>query len=181
LGDIEATYKIALSDYRYSPIKHLHLIAERCNVDIVEGKYLINELYKNTRDFIYPDALDFLQTVDRDHFEFNILSMGDVEFQRSKIESADVVKYFDHIYITPDQKWDYLHELVNLDESFVLIDDRGDTINKVGARFPNSLAIEINRISLPPDPMEPRVEYGNIMVSNFTQLNEIISKFEVRA
>lgn len=179
LSTVDEEYKIAYSDYHYSPYKHMNLLAERTNFDTTETKYLLDQIFREVSDCIFPDAVDFLRSIDHQTFEFNLLSMGDTEFQSLKINNSDVQKHFSHIYITDKQKWDYLSNLISHREPFIFIDDRADTVNHVGEHFPRSLAIEINRINIPSDPLEPKVQYGNIIISNFDQLLEIIHHFEV--
>lgn len=178
---IEETYELVCRDYKYSPDKHVALLKQRLNIDDGEANYLAEEAYKKTPDFIYSDAIEFLKKIDRSVYEVNILSFGDDDFQRKKIANSRIENYFDHIFVTEEQKWICLTKMVARDEHFIMIDDRGDTINNIGRQFPQSLAIEINRIGSAGDPMEPIVEYGNIVITNFSQLMNIIRKHEGHA
>ncbi|MFA5927390.1 MAG: HAD family hydrolase [Patescibacteria group bacterium] len=180
-SNIEKAYEIACSDYRYSPVKQLDLLSEMELGDRATAHYLLQRLYHQAKDMIFEDAIQFLRAVDREKFGLYLLSMGDKDFQRVKIVSSSISHYFDNVYLTDEQKWLYLDELVGQSDPFIFIDDRGDSVQNVAKKFANSLAIEINRIGQQSDPMEPTVEFGNIAISNFTQLGELIDRFEIHS
>lgn len=175
---IEKTYAAACSDYKYSPQKQLELLARQEQGDKTTALYLVSQLYLHAPKMIFADAISFLGGVDRAMFQVNLLSMGDQDFQRAKIESSLVSNFFDNVYITDEQKWTYLDRLVDVPDQFIFIDDRSDTVHNMARKFINSLSIEINRIGLPSDPMEPVVEFGNVAISSFNQLGLIINKFK---
>lgn len=131
----------------------------------------IEKLYSEVPRFIYDDVEQFLQSIDKSKYELILLTLGDPHFQRIKVENSKLEKYFDKVYYTEIQKWDYLDSIVKKDERFILIDDRSDTIHQISVKFPKALALEMDRKNEDnDDPARNGRIYKNLSARNFRQI-----------
>jgi len=171
--EITRFYREECLDYKFKPNGLFERLANLKRFNLSECRELMNQLYDKVPDYIFPDTFKFLKGIDRHHFEVNLLSLGDPAFQRKKIFSSGLDIYFDNIYITELQKWDYFRKkkLVADDEVFYLIDDRSDTIFEVKKNFPRSIALEIDRAKEDKnDPVRSGKNYDNSKIRNFQQV-----------
>jgi FMN phosphatase YigB (HAD superfamily) len=157
-------------DYKFS-LEHLLNRLERVeerDKDKIRGD--IRALYERVPSMLYGDTILFLNNIDREKYEVNLLSMGNFEFQKRKIDHAGIKDLFDNVYICENQKWDYLDTLVKPEEKFILIDDRGDTIKNVAEKYPNSRPMQIERKDEDnADPVRVDLDYDNRVVHSFKQ------------
>jgi FMN phosphatase YigB (HAD superfamily) len=147
LDNIIKAYQEECLNYTFSQVNFVTSLQkmQKFDSDIVLTEVL--KLDERIPDFLFSDSADFLKKIDRRKYEVNMISLGDLHFQRAKIMNSGLEHYFDEIYVTTIQKWDYFKErgMVEKQEAFVLIDDRSDTIAKVSAEYPNAIALEIAR------------------------------------
>lgn len=159
--EILEKYREECLDYKFSPEGLAKRLREVRVFDQKSISTAIEESYSQVSKFIYTDTFDFLKSLDRDLYILDLLSLGDIGFQRKKIVNAGVDLYFDNIYITDIQKWKYLDKLVTDGDRFAIIDDRADTIRNVKKSFPNCISIEIQRKDADKDdPMRTSVIAG---------------------
>jgi hypothetical protein len=163
------TYKKACEDYLYSPVEHLEGLQKIKKIDAKAVLSKVEELYEEVPSFLFEDSLGFLDGLNREKYEVILLTLGDEEFQKKKVGSSGVSEYFDKIYYCMDQKWIFLKSVVEIDEKFYIIDDRGDALFKILQDFTNSTPIEINRTAKPLDDMEKPSPYNGITVTNFEE------------
>lgn len=144
--ELLSAYQAECLDYKFSLDDFLLRLAKIKEFNMPLAKARLEKLHKEIPEkFLFADSISFLGKIDHTKYEVNLISMGDVAFQKKKIEDAKISEYFDHVYVIDKQKWDYLKELVKKDERFVLLDDRADTIKKVAEEFPKALALEMCR------------------------------------
>jgi len=168
--DIQNTYMAECMDYKFHVERNLDRLIKIKNIDEIDAKEKLRLIFHKIPDYIFPDTIDVLKQIDRDKYELNLLTLGDEDFQSKKVKASKIGKYFDNIYITEVQKWDYLKKLVDENEFFILVDDRGDTVEKVKNNFPRSLPIEINRPGEEQDLMEKDNTFDGKEISNLEQL-----------
>lgn len=163
-------YQAECLDYKFSIksfTERLHKIG-KFNLALTNAR--VEKLFQSCPSFLYPDTIEFLEGINKDLYEVNLLTLGDLEFQGEKVMHSGIVKHFDNLFFTEKQKWESLDEYVKDGERFILIDDRSDTIYRVAKRFPKCLALEIiRRSSDNDDPMREQKDRGNIEVKNFKQ------------
>jgi len=144
--ELLSAYQAECLDYKFSPDDFLLRLAKIKQFNMPLAKARLEKLHKEIPEkFLFADTVSFLEKIDHTKYEVNLISMGDIAFQKKKIEDAKIGEYFDHIFVTDKQKWDYLKELVGIDERFILLDDRADTIKKVAEAFPKAMALEMRR------------------------------------
>ena len=145
---IKKTYKSTCLDYKYSPEKQLDKLSAEKSFDLEKVLQKIGNLYDAIiPKMIYPEIISFLEQIDREKYEIDLLSLGDTEFQSEKVKYSELNQYFDNFYFPEIQKWDYLPNLVSKDEKFVIIDDRGDAMEKISKIYEQSLCLQIIRRS----------------------------------
>jgi len=170
LTDIQNTYMAECMDYKYHVERNLERLMKIKSVDENEAKEKIGMMFHKIPDYIFDDTVEVLKSIDQNKYELNLLTLGDEDFQRKKVDASFLGKYFDNIYFATDQKWDYLKKLVDENEFFVLVDDRGDTVENIKKNFPKSLPIEINRPGEEQDLMEQDNTFDGKEISNLKQL-----------
>lgn len=148
LADIRSTFIAECMDYKYSPEGQFSRLLEikHSNEKLVQAR--LDNLYAMVPRFIYPDTHEFLRTVDRSKYEVNNLTLGDIEFQRKKVEAAGFRDLFDNYFVTDQQKWDFLGSVVKPRDYFLVIDDRADTLENIKSKYPKSLCLQIIRQDL---------------------------------
>ena len=142
---IQLTYQAECLSYLYSPLgqlKRLQLL-KPSSQSLAEARF--KNLYDNSYKYIFPDVIEFLKDMKFLNYELILLTLGDFEFQRVKIENSSINRYFDKIMYCDIQKWLYLPPVINKIDKFIFIDDRADTIDRIGKTFPNSFSIRIDR------------------------------------
>ena len=142
---IQLTYQAECLSYLYSPfgqLKRLQLI-KASNQNLAEARF--KNLYENSYKYVFPDTIQFLKDMKFKEYELILLTLGDVAFQKAKVENSSLGRFFDKILYCDIQKWLYLPKIMDKSDKFIFIDDRADTIDRIGKVFPNSFAIRIDR------------------------------------
>lgn len=87
-------------------------------------KLILNE----SSDLIFPEAKLLLESQEfRDSYDPRLITVGEPDFQRLKVESSGILRYFDHqpIYVEPNtRKADALGHVISKNEMFYLVDDK---------------------------------------------------------
>ncbi len=175
-SDIQKTYATSCMDYSYSIKEHFDRLLKIKKINPKLTFSRIEHLFKETKKYIFDDSIDFLENIDREKYTVILFTLGNVNFQKNKFLSTGLKKYFDTIYYTPIQKWDYLEKekIVELNDYFIVIDDRGDTMEKISYKYKKALAIEINRRDKNSDIMEGESCYSGVKVKNFEQAEKYL-------
>lgn len=142
---IESTYQAECLSYKYSPLGQLKRLQELKPSSQTLAEARFDNLYENSDKYIFPDVTLFLKEMRINNYELILLTMGDINFQKSKVENSGVARYFDHVLYCDVQKWLYFPELVQKNEKFIFLDDRADTIDKISKIYQNSFCIRIDR------------------------------------
>lgn len=165
--EIKSSYQAEYLGYKYSPWNNIKRLAKIRQFDTAMAKIRLEKIFKEIPTLIWKDSINFFEQINNADYELNLLTLGDVEFQKRKIQASGLVKQFENIYISEVQKWDYLKELVLDNERFLIIDNRTDVIEEIAKRFKKSLAIEICREGL--GEAEARDTFSGIKVKNLMQ------------
>jgi FMN phosphatase YigB (HAD superfamily) len=144
-SEILSNYEEECLDYKFSPEGLVERLGRIRSFDQTKVLKRIDNSYLKIPKLLYNDTFNFLQSINRDLYTVDLLSLGDITFQKKKINHSGLLSHFDKVYITDVQKWHYLKEIVGNEDHFIIIDDRADTIKNVGESFPNALPIEIRR------------------------------------
>lgn len=167
--EIMHCYNSECLDFKYSPFSNLEKLYQLKQFDIEAARRDINELCSESYKYVYADSDHFLSEIDRNQYELNLLTLGDIEFQRSKVENSKLTKHFNNIYYCENQKWDFIEKLVDQNEKFIIIDDRGDTAEKIKAKFKRSMPIMIDRFDRIEDNYTPKDNFQGLTIKNLKQ------------
>lgn len=88
----------------YSPEKHIALLAEVCAFDHSRLRADIAAFLGETKQFLFPDAMDFLALMKERGHTLSIISYGDNTFQMKKIRGAGIEHFFEKILVTQEDK-----------------------------------------------------------------------------
>ena len=174
--EIKNTYVAESLDYLYSAEGQMDRLEKIHPFDMEKAKLRMNKLIKTSIDFMFPDFEEFIHSVDREKYEIDLITLGEVEFQKAKVEASGILKYFNNAHYCENQKWDYLDSLVELTEKFIIIDDRADTLEKIGKKFKRSFPILMDRQQKDlADPyLSAQEQYTGIKVKNLKQAGQYL-------
>ncbi len=135
----------------YEPERHAaRLVAnEHMHAQLVEAWMTVVD---HGESFLYPDAVDFLH---RYHDEDTVLlSFGNEDWQRRKIEGAGIADMVDHVVITSQPKTTIFPTLITQETSMVneplfMVNDRGSELDALKQLHPTAVAVWLRR---PNDP-----------------------------
>jgi hypothetical protein len=152
-GISREAWNIALADRGEENILRIERLAH--NLNPRKTQHLIDALEKEVSDatwYLYPDVRPFLSFASH-QAELHLLTLGDADFQRSKIEAAGINSFFTTITTTEKPK----HELKNLPLSTVehgifINDSIQETRDMAGVyRWARHLHINREGVQLPLD------------------------------
>lgn len=140
--------KIRTARGGYSLKKHFVLLKKKNRAIDIEGiKEDTGKLLLNTRQFLFPDVLDFLKTFKKHNLI--LLSWGDKNFQKRKIYGLgkSFISLFDKIITGPTEKTKVFKKLLKLYKSrpVVFIDDKVKELQSIENNFKDVILIRINR------------------------------------
>lgn len=134
----------------------------------------INDLIEKSEEFVYPDFKKFAN--ERLRRELVLLSFGSTDFQKRKIDNANIRNYFDKVYITDkDKVFDIEHVYRdNPDDIIVFIDDKAVEIDKIKEKFPDIVTIKMERPR--GGHVKIKSEKTDYVAKNFSDVKKIIKK-----
>ena len=129
----------------------------------------IKDLIHNTSDYLYPDAIPFLEYLHNNNYQVIILTKGNKNYQKEKIENAKIDKYYTKLIVTMRHKGllflNYLHG--------IFIDDNPRELRSLYIRKPK----KIIRITRPNSKYsKEELEYNILKVNSLQEIidNKII-------
>jgi FMN phosphatase YigB (HAD superfamily) len=140
--------KIRTAKGGYSLKKHFVLLKRKNKaIDIKGIKEDTGKLLLNTRQFLFPDVLDFLKAFKK--HTLILLSWGDKKFQKRKIYGLgqEFVSLFDKIITGPTEKAKVLSKILKLYESrpVVFIDNDIQELESIKSGFKDIVLIRLER------------------------------------
>lgn len=122
------------------------------------------------KDFLFPDALNFLQFLKDINQQVILLSLGQSDFQEMKISKTGIAKYFDQIFTTNNTKQEILEKIVKQyvgEHEIWVINDKPDETKNLTLQF--SILKPVLKVS----PQFTKAEYRAAGISYFSTLTEI--------
>lgn len=172
-ADIVSAYKDECRDNFFTAEGMLRRLHQIKNFDFDEIVQKERAIHDKNPSFLYEDTINFLKNIDREKYEVNLITLGNFEFQKFKVEKSEIKQYFDNIYYANVEKWEYLDNIVRRDEKFIIIDDREDTIYYIQHKYKNARAFKIVRGDVDKD--DPAVNEVRDDVSRIYSLEEAVS------
>ncbi|MFA7254324.1 MAG: HAD family hydrolase [Patescibacteria group bacterium] len=167
--EILSAYQAECLDYKFSPPRFMDRLGRIRKYNISLAKARIDNLITSASKYLYEDTIPFLEKLDREKYEVNLITMGNKDFQKLKVESSGITKFFENSYYTDEQKWLYFPKIISGDEKFIFIDDRSDTVYNVGKIFPRAMALTIDRKDEDRDDTARAVHMKTLSIKNFNQ------------
>lgn len=123
---------------------HLNTLVQEAQYEAVMQS--MQQLLQQTAQFVYPDVMPFLKR----HAEHQLilLSFGNPDWQRAKIEHTGFLDRFHDILLTDQPKTGVLKDRVESQKT-VLINDRGSEIDAIKQSHPELFAIWLRRPGTP--------------------------------
>jgi len=145
-AEIEGSYKIVYSDGYDGIWSHLDYLHKNVRTfDLAGATEEIERFLDTAPGYLFPEAVPFLEKVDRDKYDVRLLTVGGLEFQKLKVSKSGIEKCFDQCHYSPVNKAAALKNLVSEGETFVLLDDKDRETLAVREAYPKSLAIQIEK------------------------------------
>lgn len=143
--EINQSYLASYLGGKYSPEGQTQLLNNIRAFNLEVAGLKIKSMLFDSSKLLYPDSVEFLDNINREKYEVDLLSYGDMEFNNRKVKHAGIADKFDNIYITNIEKQIYLKDFVKKEENFIVIDDKIDILEKISADYRNGFMIYINR------------------------------------
>ena len=123
----------------FNPVTILNLVKEK--EEFNDELYIkIDNLIRNTSDYLYCDTIVFLEYLKSLNLEVIILTRGNSDYQREKIFNAKIDSYYNKLIVTMKHKGN-----LNIDyENSIFIDDNPREIGSILKRNPK-MVIRIQR------------------------------------
>lgn len=133
----------------------------------------INSILSNTNKFIYPDFFDFVRGFEKSNLI--ILSFGEINFQRTKIENSKIASFFDEVIITSKDKVEDLTVICKKygNDKIFFIDDKAEQVNMVKINLPQVIAIKMERSQ--GEHVNIKSELADYTVKNLNEAKKIIN------
>jgi FMN phosphatase YigB (HAD superfamily) len=169
------TFQKSKDNLGYNPKKQFGLITKenpKVNLKILEAAY--KKVISQANQFLYPDVLPVLRNLEKEN-ELIILSYGEKEFQREKIENSKITQYFNKIIVTQEiNKISEIRKVLEEEKNIIFVEDNPKTLVEAKKIFPNILTIRINR-GEGKYTKEPDNEKIDFVIENLEGLKKIIN------
>ena len=174
MEEVGDAYVAECLDGKYLPKDHLDRLAKihKFNMNLAEAR--VESVVVKAEKYLFDDARESLEKIAKLKYDRCLITLGHKEFQPRKVKITKIDELFQHTYYTSKPKVGYLSEIIKKKEKFIIVDDRGDTLEEVAKKFPQALAIEMRREQDAHDPAERPSHFSGPKVTNLSQLIEIL-------
>jgi FMN phosphatase YigB (HAD superfamily) len=157
----------------YKPARQIKLIAKQIGIEEIVLQKEFNKILKISPKFLYPDAIEFLKKHQKEDKLF-MLSYGEENFQKQKVDSAKVNKYFKKIKITRDiGKSKPFKIFLSKKEPILFVEDNPQALLEVKKAHPQAITARIKR-GEGKYAEAPDNKYIDFKIKNFQELEEVI-------
>lgn len=173
----------------YKPYRQFKLVIKlKPKISLKRLKETFDKILKKAPKFLYPDTVWFLKRW-RKKAKLILLSYGEEKFQRDKIKTSKIEKYFQkRVKITRDidkvkpfkklfQKKDYNPPTASSRlrrAPIIFIEDNPTALSEAKKIFPNMITIRINRGEgkYSKEPNNPQIDFS---IKNLKELEKILN------
>lgn len=127
----------------YIPNTHLEILAKKYNCAKNDLQKSYDKIISKTNRFFYSDTLATLKKLSKNH-KLYLLTFGDIGFQKQKIQSSKIEKYFQKIITTNQNKEKIAHDIPDI-ENAIFINDNPKEIIELKKVYPAAEFIQIVR------------------------------------
>lgn len=145
----ERTYEeVCLSGYTLE--KHIETISASSGQQfpLQEMRGIIQNEFSNLEHYLFPDVVPFLQSFDETQAHLAILSFGNPEWQKYKIEASHIAQYFQFLFFTErgNSKRGVVADHVNTYRDIIVIDNHPQELDVIKDCNPNTRTFWMNRV-----------------------------------
>lgn len=145
----ERTYEeVCLSGYTLE--KHVETISASSGQQfpLQEMREVIQNEFSNLERYLFPDVVPFLQSFDETRAHLAILSFGNPEWQKYKIEASHIGQYFQFLFFTErgNSKREVVASRVNTYRDIIVIDNHPQELDAIKDCNPNTRTFWMNRV-----------------------------------
>lgn len=172
--EVEDTYISECLDGQYLPEDHLKRLAKIHSFNLSLARARIESIISKSDKYLFDDVQECLQEISKLNYDSCLITLGHPDFQPRKVKISGIEGFFKHRYYTAVPKVEYLSDTIGKKEKFIIVDDRGDTLEDIAKKFPQALAIEMRREEDTRDPAERPSHFSGPKITNLKQLIEIL-------
>lgn len=156
--------KAAYSDRRHAQILALYNFDEEKVFAVLQG------VNKRIKEFLFPDAVSFLEEINELDDTLILLSLGDPETQEMKVKGCGIDHFFDRMFMVNEHKSQIILEIVgnHTGKGIWFINDKVRETKEVFERYP-SLKVVLRK-----SPNIDIQEYEESGFPFFSSLSEIL-------
>lgn len=169
----ERTYEQTKKKGYYDPRIHIQLaLAHKSSVQTRLYAH-VRRFVGQSSDYIYKDVPDFLMFLEKEGISAVVLSTGDAQFQKQKIQKSGITDCFEEIIIVPNvSKVVALHTLIRKKKpaSAIFIDDKKEVVEEVKKSLPEVYTIQMRRRET-----QAPARGGDLEIKDFSESVEFIS------
>lgn len=130
----------------------------------------LESLNTTAKDLLFPNAIVLLESLKKYNQKLILLSLGESSFQKMKIDSVGIAKYFDTVYTVDDAKEHIIDGVLKdfpNEKEVWFVNDKIEETKKIIQRFPQLKPI------LKMSPKFTEEEYKLSLMPYFSTLTEI--------
>ena len=111
---------------------------------MVKAEEAIAVLMQDLKSYLFPGSIQFIESINRQKYDLFLITVGGIEFQQEKVRNSGIEELIgeSNCIYTTEAKEDALHEYINQEELFYLLEDKAETIRKVQQAYPNAVVFE---------------------------------------
>lgn len=152
----DQTYEISVKS-GYALDKHIDLACQHmgCIIAPDKIKIVVADFLKDLRRYLFADVIPFFEA-QRDEADFYLLSFGNPEWQRRKVDGCGIGKYFKDLLFTaqPNSKASMILSRINNYANVIAVDDNPRELDLIKDSYPSATTYCINRV--PDEFVEPK-------------------------
>lgn len=169
--EIKNTYAAESLDYTYSPEGQFERLKKIHEFDVSRARLRMDKHINSSPAYLFDDFVPFIKNLNREEYEVDLITLGDIDFQKAKVINSGIVSSFDNVYYCDIQKDIFLSDIVDLNEKFIIVDNRADALEKIAKKYKRSFPIFIDRVQkdLDDPALLNQVKFTGISVKSMKQ------------
>ncbi len=120
--------------YDYDPDLQLDLLRSELRCSKAEAAAKIDGVVRRTADFLYPGAKEMLKRLRDRGWRLMLLTLGNISWQRAKIERSGIADLFDEVITTDKEKGGMMQRFS--DDIVAIVNDNGDEVRQMITEAP---------------------------------------------
>ncbi len=105
-------FQYRANSFGYNFDDHLSILEKSVKLDKKVAQQKLFAVLARAKDFLFDDAIDFLERVSRVDQDLILLCRGKDKFEHSKLKHSRIDKFFKEVYITDQNKTEIMADLV---------------------------------------------------------------------